>query len=665
MREIDERFEKLKPVLGEKTDSLWLTYQLEDYEGRKDVADIVNALTAKLGETYSKNKILLEPPILDGDYPLGAVLYGDKPYSTFYVKEKRLPEHIAVFGRSGAGKTNVGYLILENLLKNNKPFLVFDFKRDFRDLSSLPNFDEIVYFTLGRDVVPFYFNPLIPPSNTSPTVWVKKVVEVFCHAFFEGHGVFYLMLNAIDSLYKQFGVYDGSGVYPTLKDVYNFLEGYPARSREVLWKASALRGLATLCYGEIGRTVNVRNQVPFNYFLDKNVVFELDALSEDDRTFFIEAILLWIHQYRLQQSEKGKLKHVIVIEESQGVLNRKKEEREGRETTTERCLRELRELGEAVIYMAQNPSLISKTALGNTFCSISLSLAHRADINLASDCLLLEDKEYLSQLKSGEGIVKLQDYWTKPFLVKFPLFKIKKGIVGDEQLKKKMTGLLTELDKFRVEQAERTENLQFRSKEKEGVKSEEELLLEDIVANEVSGISERKNRLGVSAYKIKKLKDGLLQKELVDEVPVNKGNSRIKLLALTDRGKRVMKGKGFNVDTSWRKGGVEHLFWKEEVASLLRAQGFSVSLELPIGDGKTVDVVAERDGRRIAVEVETGKSDIIGNIEKVLGAGFDSVFSVVTDKVAENKARRRAESLGLGVRVLSPNEFSNLVKRGV
>lgn len=50
--------------------------------------------------------------------------------------------------------------------------------------------------------------------------------------------------------------------------------------------------------------------------------------------------------------------------------------------------------------------------------------------------------------------------------------------------------------------------------------------------------------------------------------------------------------------------------------------------EKAIGGGRAVDLVAENEKERIAVEVETGKSDAFYNLTKNLGEGFDKVIVV-------------------------------------
>ncbi len=52
--------------------------------------------------------------------------------------------------------------------------------------------------------------------------------------------------------------------------------------------------------------------------------------------------------------------------------------------------------------------------------------------------------------------------------------------------------------------------------------------------------------------------------------------------------------------------------------------------EVHIRDGKAVDLVARKGHKRIAVEVETGKSDAQENVRKCKEAGFDEVVVAQT-----------------------------------
>ena len=62
-------------------------------------------------------------------------------------------------------------------------------------------------------------------------------------------------------------------------------------------------------------------------------------------------------------------------------------------------------------------------------------------------------------------------------------------------------------------------------------------------------------------------------------------------------------------------------------------------------------MVACKDNERIAIEIETGKSDFIRNVKQDVIAKFDKVLVVATDKKAFEKVERVLARAGLlGVR---------------
>ena len=140
----------------------------------------------------------------------------------------------------------------------------------------------------------------------------------------------------------------------------------------------------------------------------------------------------------------------------------------------------------------------------------------------------------------------------------------------------------------------------------------------------------------------------LLKQSLIVSCPIVIGRSRIKVLALTEIGKAAL---GIDEPDADRLGGPEHRYWKKRLADHLRASGYHVTEEYPVGGGKTIDVVAERDGKRIAFEVETGKSDAAGNVQKCLAAGMDRVIVVaVSASIRDRLARTLRLPAGVELR---------------
>jgi DNA-binding MarR family transcriptional regulator len=654
--EVEALFRKLKPVLGKDIDTLWLAYNTQtDPRSRAEIVGILYSLASKyLDETFDK-KILLSLPEADvicGDYEIGKVVYGGQEYHPFGLRENEWLRHIAIFGTTGSGKTNCAFVLLSTLQKMKKPFLIFDWKRNYRDLVVLGDFSGLKIYTIGRDTSSLFFNPLIPPAGTKPQEWLKKLIEVMCHAYFLGEGVAYLLQKAIDTAYSDFGIYsDAPGEYPTLRDVLMILEKTEVKGRKALWMDSTLRTLGVLCFGEFGRVLNVRKPYPIADLLKENVILELDALTNSDKTFFIEALLLWIHHYRLSEGEREVFKHAIVIEEAHHILLRKKQEMTGTEAITDIILREIRELGEAIILIDQHPSLISLPALGNTYTTLCFGLKHRADMFTISESLLLEKEQvdFLGQLETGTAITKLQGRYFKPFLVRFPLFPIRKGVVSDSDLLRRNGSHSEESEVVRAEKTIRkliraVEGL-VNKEEKEVVLNEEERrFLADIAKNPISGVVARYARLGVNRYRGNQIQNRLLDKKLISWRAVSTKTGRLKVLVLTDAGKTAIPDvkieKVFNKNESW-----EHAVAKAKIAEHYKAKGYSVTMEYRLPGGRAVDIVAEKDGKRIAIEIETGKSDSLYNIRKDLEAGFDEVVVVAISQEVANRISAEINSL--------------------
>jgi len=602
---IEDIFRKLKPLAGKGLDLLWQEYILSDPRTQKVIETSLKILLARsFNENFEEREILLEPPpekVSRGEYPLGMIYYGNEEFYPFGLRENEWIQHVGIFGRSGSGKTNIAFLIVLEFLRHKKKFLLFDWKRNYRDLLEKIE-EEIIVFTAGRDISPFYFNPLVPPRSTSPAVWLKKIIEIMCHAYFLGEGVAYLLQKAFDAVYREFGVYGGKvRRYPNLLDVKEWLEEYKAKGRESAWMDSALRAIGVLCFGEVGKIFNSLPSFPIEKLLEENVILELDALTNTDKTFLIESLLLWIHHFRMSEKQREFFKHAVIIEEAHHILLRKKQEVMGEETVTDIILREIRELGEAVILIDQHPSLISKPALGNTYCTVAMNLKHRADINMIADSLLLDAKEkkYLGKLEIGWAMIKLQGRWYDPFLVRFSLVDVKKGSFSDTKIKERMKpfqkDIRSDSDVFRP-QEEKTEVFRdFRSREKnKGEKGKiepiEEIMLMDIAEFASSSTSERYKRLGLNAYQGNKAKDSLIRKGLIEskDIPISSG--RIKLLFLTEKGREITGTQEKGV-VSGRKGSPEHLYWLDKLAGSFRDRGYTVSREKAIGKGRTVDLV--------------------------------------------------------------------------
>lgn len=93
------------------------------------------------------------------------------------------------------------------------------------------------------------------------------------------------------------------------------------------------------------------------------------------------------------------------------------------------------------------------------------------------------------------------------------------------------------------------------------------------------------------------------------------------------------------------------------IGDRLTELGWQVEKEHPIGGGKAIDLVATKDGRRIAFEIETGNSDIAANVRKVPPGKFDKLVVVLTSARARVKASGLARPRLAVIRATKVEDF--------
>ena len=206
MDPIEEKLKLLRPFLSPgKWGYLRVQYVFEkDFKKKKEIENLIDFLISQHVAGLKIDHILLPPPEkgkLAGDYPIGNVLYPDKPYADFGVRENEWLRHCGIFGKTGSGKTTLAVRILKQLCAHNKSFLIFDYKRNYRDLLKHPEFEneEILVFTVGRnDVVPFYFNPKQYPAGMEEYVWIKQLAQLIEKVYLLGPGANDVFMESAD-----------------------------------------------------------------------------------------------------------------------------------------------------------------------------------------------------------------------------------------------------------------------------------------------------------------------------------------------------------------------------------------------------------------------------------------------------------------------------------
>jgi hypothetical protein len=539
---------RLRPILGVRMDQIYAAYLAEDPDGREQIEHYLELLAAKhIPQSLGQDEAELIPPSQDqarGEYPLGWVTYSGKNLYEFGLRENEWIQHMAILGRSGSGKTNIGFSILKILVQHDKPFLVFDWKRNYRDLLAGPEFQDVEVYTIGRKIAPLTFNPLIPPAGTDPKTWLKKLNEVIAHAYCLGNGVLFLLQQAVDAVYEEAGVYENLvQSWPTFKDVLAKARTMDTRGREAGWLSSTLRALSSLCFGGMGDLLNSSSNRSIDHILDGNVILELDGLSQADKTFFVQACLLYLHHKKMAENVRERFDRCILIEEAHHILSGQRTSLTGAESVMDTTYREIREFGVSLVLLDQMPSKLSGFALANSYATLCMSMSNRADINAMAQTLLLDaSKDVLGTLEVGQAVVKLQGRIPRPFLISIPEFRIEKGRVTDEQIREYMKDKVSQLGAEDQVSEATVEEEQGPMEEGDAgpANSLEIAFLRDVEDNPDSGVAARYKRLGLSGRQGQKLKTSLLEQGLIEEQLGTTPAGRLMTIRLSEQGRQLL-----------------------------------------------------------------------------------------------------------------------------
>jgi len=701
---IEDVTRKLKeiPSIQKKVRRLEVALHLSlDRVEKAEIEQVLLALYHRHYDLSSDNPFSFAGKELEnGELCLGEAVLPNGGRQAVRLAFGELRQHLSVFGRAGAGKTNFVYQLLRELYRKRMPFLLTDWKNDYADLdwaqllrgigdSEGP---DIHVLSVGRVECPgLQLNPLIPPPGVEPRTWLKRICEVFTHAYMGGPRFEQIIRDACDHLYREHGVYEGNPEsYPTIAEVKQYLERFKPTGREAQWMQSVMSTLSSLCFGGTGETLNVPTQPPLDFLIRECVVLDMSALSNADKTLIVETLLLWIYHYRLSQPLAKELQSVILLEEAHHLLREKHEDEESIMDVT---LREIRSLGIGVVVIDQMPCLLSKVALANTFATIALNLKLSDDKEKLARCMNLnpEQKEALGHLPIGTAVVKLQDRHTRPFVMEIPLvpaprlprhsipvsrfahrqfftqglenasdFTGRRHVSApsenaserappppsaSQQESRKATHLpvsgLTHSKSPISATPDRISPKEFEINGKTAAENDHALTLEialltDIARMPISTITDRYKRLDVSPRKGNTIKKQLVDAGWIGERIIHGRNNWVKLLKPTPQGEEQLKKAGIAYATNFRHGGLEHKYWTQTIADHccdVLGTEYEVLEEYPIGQGKTADVVVIKDGRVLAViEVETGKSNIQQNISKYENLGLRKVIIAFTNK---------------------------------
>ena len=701
----------LKPVLGDKAEKYKQVWLVSDRHGREEVEQLLLQEFAKCFP--DKDEPAFPPPIPE-ELPregveVGDILYRGLPTKKLFIPLQSLLRHVMIAGTTGSGKTTLIYQFCAELLRLKVPFFLFDFKLDYRPLVRVD--PSVRVYTIGSQVQPLHFNPLLElckhmvrkdkARDLNP---LFQLSDVLCRVFYTGHGVRSILNKAFGHLLREWIDHQYSQEYePSFRRALAWVRDYEPKNEKGMrfreWKVSTIRVLEMLVVGTFGDSINASQNEHVNLqdLRKQTAVFELN-LPEDLKTVFVEMLLLCTriaNMEELKERVRGELQNVMIIDESHNLL---KEGFEKIESQLQIALREDRGLGTAYIVADQTPSQLDATAYANTHFKFFFALDQADDIRVASKSLLLEldERKHLAKLSVGHCLCRYGRH--NAFLMRAQrLDDIKHAIVTDTEIQHvkssapqpsdlTISALVDDFDRAVQELRASLDDSSESSREagesgeeqpieagsstkqassvsdKGVMTSVEQALLDDILKEPFAGINQHFKNVGVSTANGRRARASLEGKGLLEVKAIGLGDrgGQLLLAALTEQGAELLRQQGKDARHPYFQNGGEHEFWKDRFANHFSRLGYTVRKEAPVNGH--ADLLATKGGERIAIEIETGKSDIRANIEKYRGKNYTRVILFATNPGVGRELYALAEqsgSIGVPVEVWNTNRLAN------
>ncbi len=664
---IDEKLKLLAPIIGEKRAYIFrqLYYVEDDLKARKEIECRIDALVSKLVKTSYDRMIILPPPErsqCQGDICIGSVEYLGNIICPFSLRLRDLNRHCLIAGSTGSGKTSVAAKIIKELYHLNIPIIVFDWETSYRALAK--NLDRFMVFTVGIDKIsPIYFNLFRLPPGIHYEEYAKALVTLVSHDYLGGQGSDTVLLEFLLEAYEK----RGTPIFADLVDIIKrevtdkLNQKGKLGGRSGLWKETVLRQNKFMSIGYIGTVLDTQNHYPIDLLLDRWTVFELGNLkSPHDRAFITHYLL---NQIMLHFQHKGfiseELKLVIVMEEFHNLINIGKQ-RTDMPDLIDQLFREIRKYGVGLVCIDQTPSEIPNAIYQNTNIKISFTQNTDKDLMAVARGMNLEPPSfsYVGLLKTGKAIVSVKQHITDSFQINIPEGETL-PYINDDELKSLMQRHSENLKEiYRLEQ----KNNSIRGSpinetpplDKPFDEIEKQLVI-DISSFPYDGVVARRNRLRLTAVQMNNLQQTFINRGYAQAHTID----GTRMLELTLLGKTKAEDHGLHVKPKDVKGGLKHSYGVHLVVTHLSNLGFN-----PVCERDNIDVTDEESG--IALEIETGKSNILGNLYKLgqMTEKYKYQYILGTDKEAEIIIKRLIYLMP-HIQVMTVKDFAKLTKEQI
>ncbi len=575
---------------------------------------------------------------------------------------------ILLVGTPKSGKTTTVRVILVQLLDccggmiPETKIVVLDSKLD--TVALYRQFPRII-------VIPWRslcFNPLQVPLGVDPKEWCDRLVDIFCGVYFIGDFGYHILLEAINQLYEQYGVYQGKLSYPSIRDLRAFLarktkSSDPFRQREALSSLlNRLDGLLTT----FGQGLDYSKGMCVPELISGHFILTTNGLPTQHSGFLTSVVLAWTYNYHeAHQLRDDFLRVVFVIDEAEPVLGKDVRKNLGRLPVLFQILPRLREFGIGLIVANQSPrGLDDRTVLSFSQTKILKNLVDAEDIACIGRSIGLKPDQMARcrNLQPNEAVVFISGRQPEPVLIQIPDCPLDKKVDWND-LQRVMEPRIKQVFTLEPSTPPSPPTVPTAIPIALPSPSNNEVMrcLMDVYNRPFLSKADRlANLFGSSASKQQRIAKACLDGGYVTEHEIHAGGRSgvMKLWQITCEGYRLLNLPPRPLPG---KGDLAHQYLQYRVSEKVKEWGYKGEIEFCL-NGKNVDVGIRTATGLIAIEVATTAGNEVNNVVTDLNAGFHHVAILPTSdslgKTIERTLKRQVDPTRLAnVSIITVSTF--------
>jgi len=485
------------------------------------------------------------PSVLEGDFYIGQAV-GINEAANFNFRETN--ENIGIWGRAGSGKSNACSILCLGFLNKGIPVRVFDYKDEYRDL--LPFIEDGISLNSSFDKL----NPLYPDRD--PRARIQFLADTLQQEFNLKPETKFMLINYIDELYKNYGVYENSNTYPNMQNLKEFLleeinktSTPAAKKRKIYTCLEVIETLLTSLGDMFDCSVGYSEEQLTRF---KFISYEMSNLSSNIQAWLSKLRLKDLSSRCLSSDERNILKMVVVFEEAKMLFSKGLNQSTTSVDYIKQMVTQGRSSGFGDIIIDQNKNDLDDFAINNLSVQICFNLSSPRERRLTGYSLGCSDERQIEQLrylKIPYAVISKAGF--PPFLIRIPRSPIRKHISTSELIeiaKLKLTN-----SSITPSQGPKRPKINFgcppdyETRQEPKPRTLKDYLqdvkrfLEQVKNNLQLNISNLYKSLKLSGRKGDKLKAQLLENDLLEEEIIRTGERKrpSKTLKLTAKGERI------------------------------------------------------------------------------------------------------------------------------